>query len=88
MIFSLWQLQKKCREQRCPLYLGLAFINLSKAFDLVSRSALFTLLLRIGCPPRPLKMITSFHDDMTGTVHYNGSSSDPFPIKRDVSKVC
>ena len=49
MIFSLRQLQEKCREQRQPLYL--AFIDLTKAFDLVSRSGLFTLLQRIGCPP-------------------------------------
>lgn len=49
MIFSLRQLQEKCREQRRPLYI--AFIDLTKAFDLVSRSGLFTLLHRIGCPP-------------------------------------
>jgi len=48
MVFSLGQLQEKCREQRRPLYL--AFIDLTKAFDLVSRSGLFALLQRIGCP--------------------------------------
>ena len=32
MIFSLWQLQEKCREQRQPLFI--AFINLTKDFDL------------------------------------------------------
>ncbi len=46
MIFSLRQLQEKCREQRQPLYI--AFIDLTKAFDLVSRKGLFTLLHRIG----------------------------------------
>ena len=35
MIFSLRQLQEKCREQRLPLYI--AFIDPTKAFDLVSR---------------------------------------------------
>ena len=34
MIFSLRQLQEKCREQHMPLYI--AFIDLTKAFDLVS----------------------------------------------------
>ncbi len=38
MIFSLRQLQEKCREQRQPLYI--AFIDLTKAFDF------FSLLLR------------------------------------------
>lgn len=42
MIFSLRQLQEKCREQQKPLYF--AFIDLTKAFDLVSRSGLFKVL--------------------------------------------
>ena len=42
MIFSLHQLQEKCREQRKPLYI--AFIDLTKAFDLVSREGLFNIL--------------------------------------------
>ena len=86
MVFSIRQLQEKCREQRRPLYL--AFIDLTKAFDLVSRTGLFTLLLRIGCPPKLLKMIMSFHDGMMGTVQYDGSSSDPFPIKSGVKQGC
>jgi len=49
MIFSLRQLQEKCREQRRPLYI--AFIDLTKAFDLVSRGGLFLLLRKMGCPP-------------------------------------
>lgn len=86
MIFSLRQLQETCREQRRPLYI--AFIDLTKAFDLVSRAGLFTLLQRIGCPPKLLTMITSFHEDMNGTVQYDGSSSDPFPIKSGVKQGC
>ena len=38
MIFSVRQLQEKCREQQMPLYT--AFIDLTKAFDLVSRQGL------------------------------------------------
>ena len=49
MIFSVRQLQEKCREQQMPLYI--AFIDLTKAFDLVSRKGLFQLLKKIGCPP-------------------------------------
>ena len=84
MIFSLRHLQEKCREQRQPLFI--AFIDLTKAFDLVSRSGLFTLLQRIGCPPKLLQMIRSFHDNMQGTVQYDGSSSDLFPIKSGVKR--
>ena len=49
MVFSLRQLQEKSREQHMPLYI--AFIDLTKAFDLVSRDGLFKVLPKIGCPP-------------------------------------
>ena len=48
MIFSIRQLQEKCRDQQMPLYI--AFIDLTKAFDFVSRQDLFHLLKKIGCP--------------------------------------
>ena len=42
MVFSLRQLQEKSREQQMPPYI--AFIDLKKAFDLVSRDGLFQVL--------------------------------------------
>ncbi|KAL0195112.1 hypothetical protein M9458_008684, partial [Cirrhinus mrigala] len=86
MVFTLRQLQEKCREQRRPLFL--AFIDLTKVFDMVSRTGLFTLLHRIGCPPKLLKLIISFHENMAGTVQYGESSSDPFPIRCGVKQGC
>ena len=61
MIFSLRQLQDKCREQHMPL--NIAFIDLTKAFDLVSADGLFKVLPKIGCPPKLKSMIESFHTD-------------------------
>ena len=55
MVFTLRQLQEKCREQKRPLYL--AFVDLTKAFDLVSRDGLFKVLKKIGCPPKLLAII-------------------------------
>jgi len=86
MIFSVRQLQEKCREQQKPLYI--AFIDLTKAFDLVSRSGLFSLLQKIGCPPRLLQMVTSFHEDMHSTVCFNGSTSEAFPVSSGVKQGC
>ena len=86
MVFSIKQLQEKCREQRQPLYL--AFIELTKAFDLVSRNGLFSLLQRFGCPPKLLCMIKSFHQDMHYTVQFDGSSSDSFPIRNGLKQGC
>ena len=84
MVFSLRQLQEKCREQRQPLFV--AFIDLTKAFDLVGRDGLFKILPRIGCPPRLLSIIRSFHDDMKGTVVFDGSTSDTFDIRSGVNR--
>ncbi|KAL8575140.1 hypothetical protein ACOMHN_055133 [Nucella lapillus] len=86
MIFSLRQLQEKCREQRRPLFI--AFVDLTKAFDLVSRAGLFTPLQKIGCPPKLLRTISSLHEDMKGTVQYDGPSSDPPPIKSGAKQGC
>ena len=64
------------------------FCDLTKAFNLVSRSDLFTLLQRIGCSPKVLKVIRSFHDKMQGTVQYYGSSSDPSSINSVIRQGC
>ena len=86
MVFSLRQLQEKCREQQMPLYV--AFIDLTKAFDLVSREGLFRILPKIGCPPKLRSMIESFHTDMKGTVQFNGSTFEPFSILSRVKQGC
>ena len=86
MIFSVRQLQEKCREQQQPLYI--AFVDLTKAFDLVSRSGLFQVLERIGCPPTLLSIIKSFHSGMKGTISYDGELSEPFEITSGVKQGC
>ena len=86
MVFSLRWLQEKCREQQMPLYI--AFIDLTKAFDLVSREGLFKILSKIGCPPKLLGLIESFHTNMQGIVQFNGSISEPFNISSGVKQGC
>ena len=81
-IFSIRQLQEKCKEQNMPLYV--AFIDLTKAFDLVSCEDLFKILLKVGCPPRLLSLIESFHTNMQGIVQYDGNTSEPFDIHSGV----
>ena len=70
------------------LCLYVAFIDLTKAFDLVSRKGLFRLLEKIGCPPKLRSMVVSFHENMKGTVVYNGSTSEPFPVCSGVKQGC
>ena len=69
-----------------PLYI--AFIDLNKAFDLVSRDGLFKVLPKIGCPPKLHSMIESFYTDTKGAVHFNGSFSEPFEIRSGVKQGC
>ncbi|XP_069189749.1 uncharacterized protein [Procambarus clarkii] len=86
MVFSLRQLQEKCREQRKSLYI--AFTDLTKAFDFGSRDGLFKISAKIGCPPTLLSMIQSFHEDTKGTIVHNGSTSEPFNINSGVKQEC
>ena len=86
IVFSLRQLHEKCREQHMPLYI--AFIDLTQAFDLVSRDGLFKVLPKIGCPPKLQSMIESFHTDTKGTVQINDSFSETFEIRSGVRQGC
>ncbi|KAG7305186.1 hypothetical protein JYU34_009222 [Plutella xylostella] len=86
MIFTLRQLQEKCREHRTPLYM--AFVDLNKAFDTVSRKGLYEVLCRVGCPPKLLKLVRSFHDNMNGSVMFDGERSTAFCVNRGVRQGC
>lgn len=46
------------------------------------------MLSRIGCPPKLLKLIESFHTNMKGTIHENGFSSDTYDIRCGVKQGC
>ena len=86
MIFSLRQVQEKCREQHMPLYI--TFIDLTKVFDLVSRSRLLEILKRIGCPPGLFNIIASFHEDTHNIVSFKGTTSEVFPVSSGVKQGC
>ena len=78
MVFAIIQLQQKCIEQHQDLHL--LFIDLTKAFNTVSRPALWLILAKLGCPPKFIQIIRSFRDGMLGHVVENGDTSDPFPV--------
>ena len=78
MIFVLRQIQKKCREQNIGLYA--AFVNLTKAFDTVSRDALRKILVRLGYPPKFLTNLRQLHEGQQGQVKHNGVSVGQLPL--------
>jgi len=65
---------EKSREQKIPLFL--AFVDLTKAFDLVDWKPLCTVLAKGGCPPTPVALIRSFRDEMFAKVQFDGYFSD------------
>ena len=75
MIFSVRQLQEKCKEQNVLLYI--AFIE-----------GLFAILLNSSCPPSLFKVVKSFYNNTKTTVQYNSNDSESLTIKRGVKEGC
>lgn len=48
--------------------LSAVFINLTKAFNMINKKALWTVREQIGFPQRFVKIIYLFHDGMIGRV--------------------
>ncbi|KAL8601457.1 hypothetical protein ACOMHN_000399 [Nucella lapillus] len=85
MIFAARQIQEKYKEQNMDLYI--LFVDLTKAFDTVSRPGLWNILTRIGIPPKMVKIIRCFHDGMNARL-VNGSENDEFPVTNGVKQGC
>ena len=86
MIFTARQLQEKCQEQNVDLYM--TFIDLTKAFDTVSREGLWKIMAKFGCPDKFIAMVRWFHDGMLARVQNDGEFSDSFPVTNGVKQDC
>ena len=62
MMFVVRRLQELAREKRIPLYV--CFIDLTKAYDSVDRTLLWTVLARFGVSQNVISVIRQFHDGM------------------------
>ena len=86
MIFTARQLQEKCQEQNVNLYM--TFVDLTKAFDTVSREGLWKIMAKFGCSAKFIAMVRQFHDSMLARVQNDGEFSDPFPVTNGVKQGC
>ena len=86
MIFTARQLQEKCQEQNVDLYM--TFVDLTKAFDTVSRDGLMKIMTKFGCSPRYIAMVRQFHDGMQARVQNDGEYSEPFLVTNGVKQGC
>uniref|UniRef100_UPI00398E885A uncharacterized protein n=1 Tax=Pristiophorus japonicus TaxID=55135 RepID=UPI00398E885A len=84
MIFTLLQLQEKCRVQHQPLYM--TSFDLTKAFDTVNREGLWSSILRFGCPQKFITILRLLHDDMQAVVLTNGFITDPIHVRTGVKQ--
>ena len=80
------QLQDKCQEQNMDLYM--TFVDLTKAFDAVSREGLWKIMAKFGCPAKFIAVVRQFHDGMLARVQNDGEFSDPFPVTNGVKQGC
>ena len=84
IIFVVRQLQEKCREQ----HQDLAFVDLSRAYDIVKRDLLWNILLKFGCPPTFIAILQQFNTGMCAQVVMAGSQSSSFPVEVGVKQGC
>ena len=86
MVFAARQLQEKCQEQNVDLYS--TYVDLTKAFDTVSREGLWRIMAKYGCPPKFITIVRLLHDGMMARVQDNGNSSEPFLVSNGVKQDC
>ena len=66
MMFVIRRLQELARNKRIPLYVY--FIDLTKAYDSVDQTLLWTVLAHFGVPQNMISVIRQFHDGMRACV--------------------
>ena len=75
MIFVIRGLQEQARKKRIPLHV--CFIDLTKAYDSVDQTLLWTVLARFGEPQNMISVIHQFHDGMRTCVRFDNSGTRP-----------
>ena len=86
MIFCARQLVEKTIEHDTSLYV--LFVDLQKAYNSIPRTALWSVLDRLGVPPVMLGLIKSLHEGMIAKVRVNGKLSDNISVTYGLRQGC
>ena len=86
MIFVARQLVEKAREHGKSLYV--LFVDLRKAYDSVSRQALWKVLEKYGVPEKMLNVVKSFHEGMHAEVRVGSTVTDRFEVRNGLRQGC
>ena len=65
-----------------------ASVDLTKAFDTVSRNGLWKILARLGCPPKCLTIVPQLYEGQQGQVKHSRSLSGSFSVSNGVKQGC
>ncbi len=86
MTFTARQLQEKCQEQNSDLFL--LFVELTKAFNTVSREGLWKIIAKYGCPDEFLSTVCYFRNYIMVCVSDQQELSNLFPITNGLKQGC
>ena len=87
MMFVIRRLQELARKKRIPLYV--CFMDLTKAYDSVDRTLLWTVFARFGEPQNMISVIRQFHDGMRACVRLdNRVYSRWFAVEQSLRQGC
>ena len=85
-IFAVSQVIEKIHEHHDIGFL--VFIDLRKAYDSVSRPALWRALATLGVPPLLIQLISSFHDSMSAQVRVGDGHTQRIPVMNGLRQGC
>ena len=87
IVLMIRRLQELARKKRIPLYVY--FIDLTKAYDSVCQTLLWTVLARFGVPQDMISVIRQFHDGMRACVWLDDKvCSKWFAVEQDLCQGC
>ena len=86
MIYCARQLVEKAIEHNTKIFM--LFIDLRKAYDSISRQALWCALKKCGIPQSMLKVICSLHDGMRAEVIIDGQVAPEFEVSNGLRQGC
>ena len=76
----------KCQERHSNLFV--TFVDLTKAFDTVSRDGLWKIMEKFGCPSRFISIVRQFNEGMMVKVLDDGDESEAFTVTNVVKQGC
>ena len=86
MIFTIRQLVEKSWEDTTKSFF--TFIDLKKAYDSITRVAMWRVLKKLGVPEKTVQLINSFHQEIKAQIHLDGSLLEQFEVSNGLRQAC